>query len=218
MIAGRIVSLAGILLLICPGCQTAGRVSRAARAREDVHLLARWLTGSFSSAEQHAAQPDDYQDIRLHTTAIWTQRPDGPWLYLEQAAATSLDRPYRQRICHLVSIPTGPVECVVYELPGDPLRFAGAGQAPGRFAELAPDQLLLREGCSMMMRRVTDDTFVGGMEGTACQSSLAGAAYATSEASITARRLVTWDRGFDATGQQVWGATKGGYVFKRIAP
>jgi hypothetical protein len=27
--------------------------------------------------------------------------------------------------------------------------------------------------------------------------------------------LVSWDRGFDADGQQVWGAEKGPYVFTR---
>jgi hypothetical protein len=28
--------------------------------------------------------------------------------------------------------------------------------------------------------------------------------------------LVTWDRGFDAEGNQVWGSTDAGYIFKRL--
>lgn len=28
-------------------------------------------------------------------------------------------------------------------------------------------------------------------------------------------RIVSWDRGFDESGSQVWGATAGGYVFLR---
>jgi hypothetical protein len=26
-------------------------------------------------------------------------------------------------------------------------------------------------------------------------------------------KIVSWDRGFDASGAQVWGAEKGGYIF-----
>jgi hypothetical protein len=210
-----------VLCLVClviAGCETTGRKSRTERAREDLQLLARWLTGSFSSAEQHAARPAEFKDIRLHIVPIWTDRLDGPWLYVEQAAADHLEQPYRQRVYHLVSVPTGGVESVVYELPGDPLRFAGAWRSPQRFAALMPDDLVRREGCSMLMRRVMDDTFVGSTSGTSCTSTLQGAAYATSEASLTAQKLVSWDRGFDATDQQVWGATQGGYVFQKTDP
>jgi hypothetical protein len=45
-----------------------------------------------------------------------------------------------------------------------------------------------------------------------------GAAYATSEVTILPDRLVNWDRGFDAPGGQVSGATEGGYVFLKHLP
>ena len=32
---------------------------------------------------------------------IWTNRTDGKWMYVEQAMATKLDKPYRQRVYHL---------------------------------------------------------------------------------------------------------------------
>ena len=50
------------------------------------------------------------------------------------------------------------------------------------------------------------------------RSDLQGAAYAVSEAIISPQGLLTWDRGFDAAGKQVWGATKGGYDFVRQTP
>ena len=49
----------------------------------------------------------------------------------------------------------------------------------------------------------------------ACASDLRGAAYATSEVTITPQFVLSWDRGFDNTGKQVWGATEGPYVFLR---
>jgi len=33
---------------------------------------------------------------------------------------------------------------------------------------------------------------------------------------LTADRMVSWDRGVDAGGRQVWGAERGGYVFDRV--
>ena len=57
--------------------------------------------------------------------------------------------------------------------------------------------------------------FTGGTIGTGCESKLGDAAYATSEVELHQDRLLTWDRGFTAEGEQAWGATKSGYVFVR---
>ena len=82
------------LLVLCTmlGCRATERDPSAA-AR-----LGSWMTGSFSSASQASAAPDDYFDIRLYMVPIWDGRADGPWLYVEQAAASALERPYRQRV------------------------------------------------------------------------------------------------------------------------
>jgi hypothetical protein len=40
-----------------------------------------------------------------------------------------------------------------------------------------------------------------------------GATYATSEVVINKQMLESWDRGWDASGKQMWGATKSGYQF-----
>lgn len=127
----------------------------------------------------------------------------------------------------------------------DPADFAGAWKAPDlHFAHLTPADLELRDGCSIILHPVkhapseepaspvieggrtpqllngradpaVPAEFEGATVGRACISTLAGAAYATSEVLVSEDRLVTWDRGFDAAGQQVWGATAGGYIFVR---
>jgi hypothetical protein len=58
----------------------------------------------------------------------------------------------------------------------------------------------------------------GSTQGDGCASALRGAAYATSEVTLTAGELDSWDRGFDATGNQVWGSTKGAYRFVKESP
>jgi hypothetical protein len=173
------------------------------------------MTGSFSSVEQHRADPDNYRDIRLGMVPIWRDRSDGPWLYVEQAAAASLDRPYRQRVYHLVAESGGAIHSVVYKLPGNPIRYAGAWKETEPLADLGRDDLTILQGCDMVLTRRKDGAFVGRTVGKRCSNTWGGASYATSEATITEEELTSWDRGYDADGRQVWGATAGGYVCKK---
>jgi hypothetical protein len=184
----------------------------AAQAGE-LETLLEWMTGSFGSGAQAAAD-SSYHDIRLEMVPIWTDRDDGPWLYVEQAAAAALERPYRQRVYRVTEPVEGRFASEVFELP-EPLRFAGAWRDPAAFDALAPDSLSRREGCAVHLLRADDGTFTGSTEGPGCQSSLRGAAYATSIVTIGPERIESWDRGFDADGNQVWGAEKGPYLFLR---
>jgi CpeT protein len=179
----------------------------------DLDLLNSWMTGSFSSAVQATEDPDFF-DVSLHMATIWTDRDDGHWLYVEQAMRDYPDQPYRQRVYRLRELAPGLFECQVYTLP-DPTAVVGAWRDEHPLAELRPDDLEVREGCAILMRR-RDDTFVGSTLATLCDSSLRGASYATSEVVVTPDGIVSWDRGFAADGTQVWGATRGGYVFDRI--
>ncbi|MFN0200091.1 MAG: CpcT/CpeT family chromophore lyase, partial [Bacteroidia bacterium] len=51
--------------------------------------------------------------------------------------------------------------------------------------------------------------------GKECPSALRGAKYATSEVVIEKKRIISWDRGFNAKDEHVWGAKNGGYEFVR---
>lgn len=209
-------------VLVCAGCQGMG-ASRSVRGSAELRELTTLMTGSFSSQAQATADPDFF-DIRLHMVPIWPERsgPDAQWLYVEQARGDALDKPYRQRVYKVFPRvdASRTVEFVseVYELPGDPLAYAGWWQTPELFAGLAPEQLKAREGCEVVLRRVKRGVFEGATVGTACVSTLRGAAYASSQVHADKDGLVTWDRGFDKDGTQVWGATKGGYHFQRVGP
>lgn len=181
----------------------------------DYATLSSWLAGSFSSERQSKEDPS-YFDIRLHMTPIWQARSDGQWLYVEQARSDSLDQPYRQRVYCLLDR-GGEFESRVYELPGDePLKFAGAWRDPAKLAGVTPEQLKLKDGCSIFLKRLPDGSFQGSTRGTGCVSTRQGAAYTTSEVTLSADRLASWDRGWDKDGKQVWGAVKAGYQFDRI--
>lgn len=212
--------LAGLLL---GGCRHAaesapptGSESRSASAAS-LAELERYLTGSFSSQAQ-SREDSRFYDIRLEMARIWKERTDGPWLYVEQAAAERLDKPYRQRIYRLRTLEDGRLESQVFLLPGDALRYAGAWKKPELLAEVTPEQLVPREGCSILLEaQGAPRMFRGSTAGTSCPSDLRGAAYATSEVTLRQEGLLTLDRGYDAQGQQVWGSQHGPYRFDRVA-
>ena len=79
--------------------------------------------------------------------------------------------------------------------------------------KISADSLINRQGCAIYLRRIDKNIYKGSTPGKECLSSLRGAAYATSEVTIWPDRLISWDRGWNDKGQQVWGAEKGGYIF-----
>ncbi|MFC1848782.1 chromophore lyase CpcT/CpeT [candidate division CSSED10-310 bacterium] len=184
------------------------------RKSDDLKKLVSWMTGSFSSQEQ--AQTDhDFLDIRLKMVKIWPNRQDGYWLYVEQALATKQERPYRQRVYHVTIQDNATFESAVYTLE-DPLQYAGEWQKRKPLAALTPESLIIRKGCSIILKKEGDEAFAGSTQEKDCVSTLRGAEYATSEVRITPTELVSWDRGFDHNDIQVWGAETGGYIFKKI--
>jgi hypothetical protein len=108
---------------------------------EQLTQLMNWMTGSFSS-EERAEIDTSYYNVSLYMTRIWNENSDGFWIYVEQALATNLERPYRQRIYQLAQKDDSTFESRVYLLP-NAIRFAGAWKSPKVFDKLTPDSLTL---------------------------------------------------------------------------
>jgi CpeT protein len=223
--AGPLVCLP--MLSGCAGSQSTSDAAAVA-ARAEFDELTSWMTGTFSSAAQAKADPE-FRDIVLHMAPIWPERSTAKvrWLYVEQAVAQQPAKPYRQRVYKLSALEDGSLRSDVYTLPEPRLNFVGGAASPAMFTGVAEKDLTLRDGCSIALKRAKVEIsskapgptpFTGGTSGTGCASDLQGAAYAVSEAIISPQGLLTWDRGFDASGKQVWGATKGGYNFVRQTP
>lgn len=191
----------------------AGLLTVPAQAR-DLDTLARWMQGSFDSKAQAAASPD-YYPITLHMRAIWPDAKDGPWLYVEQAVASKPDKPYRQRVYQLVAEADGGFASRVYTL-AEPTAAIGAWQDDARAAALRRDAIELKQGCAVYLAWDYEAKhFAGQTHADDCKSDFRGAAYATSQVTVQGNKVISWDRGFDAKGQYVWGAEKAGYVFDK---
>ncbi len=172
------------------------------------------MTGHFTSKEQSEQDPE-YYNISLHVSPIWKNQ-DGQWLYVEQALTSTQNKPYRQRIYHIQKVNDSILKSTIYTIP-EQADWVGKWDTPESFDSISPDQLEIREGCDVFLKKVSDKKYVGSTQGKNCSSSLNGASYATSIVEISSDQMISWDRGFDASGNHVWGAEKAGYVFKRVS-
>ena len=198
-----------LLLLSTPA------LAQAAESKGSLEELTRFMVGSFSSAEQASQDPKHFFDIRLEVVRIWKDRTDGVWLYVEQSAAETLAKPYRQRVYRLTLLPDGRFRSEIYSFKEEPLKHAGAWKQVSPLGALSPEDLESRKGCAVLLAADGKGGYAGATHAQDCESVLRGAAYATTEVRVDARGMLSWDRGYDRSGKQVWGATEGGYRFTR---
>jgi hypothetical protein len=181
-----------------------------AQFSKDLVKLSKMMQGYYSS-ELQSKSDSAFFDIRLSILPIWTDRKDAIWLYVEQAMSGKENNPYRQRVYKLTETSKGNFESAVYTLKS-PLRFVGNLE---KVNALTPDSLMLREGCAVLLKKSGRKKYIGATAYRKCSSDLRNATYATSEVTLTPKLLASWDRGYDATDKQVWGAIKGGYLFRK---
>jgi CpeT protein len=204
-----------LLLLACGGAPSSDDTAvadDAAIAVED--RLASWLAGEFDSADQ-AATDGAYYAISMRLCPVEVPALGARVLYIEQATMDALDEPYRQRLYVVESVSADVAVSRVYEATRSSTESALVGlcEDPAA-ARIDAADFALRGGCDVVL---TWDgaRFTGGTEGEDCESSLGGAAYATSAVTLTPEALTSWDQGWDDQGEQVWGAVDGPYVFTR---
>ena len=188
-------------------------LTEAANEKTDTELatLFEMMQGSFDSADQEK-QDSTYFNISLRMVQIWPEQ--GNYLYVEQALYSMQDKPYRQRVYKLERTADDVLGSSVYEIPNDSL-WIGKWKTPEAFNSLKPEDLKARQGCTVYLKSDGAGGFEGSTREMTCLSSLRGASYATSTVKVYKDRIESWDQGFDAEGNQVWGAEKGGYVFMK---
>jgi len=180
--------------------------------RETLELAA-LMEGNFNTKNQSLID-SGYFDIRLHMKRIWTEREDAVWLYVEQSAASSPDKPYRQRIYRLTNKDYNLFESAIFEL-AEPHRFVGEWKSPNAGKTIDPESLIPLEGCSVYLKKVGEQMYSGSTVADNCLTDWRGAKHVSSIVTVLKNGLITWDRGFDENDNYLWGAEKAGYFFER---
>lgn len=191
-------------------CGTSKKIALNTNQWDAVNSFGTMLQGEYTS-EAQAKEDSSYFNIYLAMYPIWTERKDGKWFYVEQAMAAKKEKPYRQRVYQIKNGGLDTIISVIYSF-NDPLNFAGAHLDTKKLKLLTFDKLTSKIGCEVYMTKNAQG-YEGGTLGKNCSSTLKDAKYATTVITMTPIMLISWDRGFDEEGKQMWGATKGGYKF-----
>lgn len=137
-------------------------------------------------------------------------------LYAEAARADALWAPYRQAIFQLYDY-HGKVRLRTYEFHNaNVLKEAiiGAWAIPEAFPPLTKDQFI----ATLDIEGTASDTGFTGRTPAPYPTAVGGAVEMTSEIELSANRLVTVDRGYDAQGNIAWGQdATGRYVYSKVA-
>lgn len=201
-------------LVLFAACQSEPKPETVPHDGPNIDLLVDYMRGYYSS-EAQAKRDTSYLSILLAMEPIWNDRNDGAWLYVEQAAAWTPKKPYRQRVYQLEQLSDSTFKSTMYKLADDSL-YIGGHRETSVFDNLSPGQLEQLEGCALTLH-FDGTNFFGSTDGRSCTNTWGEATYATSEARVYPDSLISWDRGYNDAGEQVWGAENGGYHFVKLS-
>jgi hypothetical protein len=207
-------SIIFITLLAVFSCKTETKKTPQ-NTEEKIDLLSELYTvmqGSYNSEIQSEVD-SSYYNISLHMYPIWEGK--GNYLYVEQALNSMQNKPYRQRIYKLNQLTDSTFTSEIYTLAVDSI-WIGKWKTPKAFDSISPKDITLKSGCEVVLKRLAQNLYEGKTGDTTCVSTMNGAAFARSQVDIMEDKIISWDRGFDANGDYVWGAEKGGYIFNKL--
>lgn len=157
------------------------------------------------------------------------QKVPAIFLYQEQALVQRLNQPYRQRFLRIAPSHKPSHSGRQISLQGNPQSIESLSFKPEQpatwvnFCEKSEAERVVQSDaigkpiCSVFLKRSGKD-YVGRTPVDGCPANVRGAVRITNRIVLHSTGMDTWDRGFDSTGKQVWGAKTESYRFRRIQP
>lgn len=190
---------------------------------KEIKTFAAWMTGSFDTFAQVDDDEENNRPYR-HIRAILHVQPvqiaglqDALALYVENQAAETRTKPYRQRVYIIKRNAAGKIIVEIHRIANQD-EVVNAYKNPALLQKITLDKLTHEKGCDMTFERVNKNLFRGsaGLEKT-CKSTLRGATHTVSNTELTPTQLTNLDQGFDDEGNHKWGPPPGtiGHIFRR---
>jgi CpeT/CpcT family (DUF1001) len=158
----------------------------------------------------------NYQRVNVQmTTCKVTLKDDlnSVYLYQEQALATKLNQPYRQRILKIIPLANNLVESKAYKLKNKTQFINFCNQLKDN--KILAKNDLTESVCSVFLRPVVT-IYIGETPPEGCVANVRGAVKITNKIILHSQGMDTFDQGFDAEGKQVWGAVNDSYQFRWV--
>lgn len=179
-------------------------------------VLAR-LQGVMDTSEQ-AEGSDRFVAVQMTTCFIVLDGdvpigyPNAQFVYQEQALMEQLGQPYRQRFLAITPDPeTNSVQSITLR-PPNPEQWVGLCDRSDRDRAISPEAL--GETTCRVFLRPSASGYIGQTPVGGCPASVRGAVRMSNTILLHGDGMDTWDRGFDADGNQVWGATTTPYQYR----
>jgi hypothetical protein len=177
------------------------------------------LVGAMDTSGQANANPDA-PNVRITTCKIRVEdatslnRSQAVFLYQEQALSQRLSQPYRQRFLRIApSANSLGVESAVFK-PPTPKAWIGLCGKPEAERVIQSSDIGV-SNCSVFLQR-SRENYIGETVAGGCPSDYKGAVRIKNRIVLHQAGMDTWDRGFNANGNQVWGAKDKPYQFRWI--
>lgn len=178
------------------------------------------LVGVMDTSAQAAATPKA-PNVRMTTCKVKVENasaslepPSSVFLYQEQALSERLSSPYRQRFLRIAPSADGQsVESRAFK-PSTPETWIGlCERSQAKRVVKAND--LGESVCSVFLKR-SGENYIGETPTKGCPTNHRGAVRTTNTILLHQAGMDTRDRGFDAAGNLVWGATDEPYQFRWV--
>lgn len=193
--------------------------------KSDIFTYTNWISGDFSSYEQ-SQMDSTFDDVYIHNVKFRSDSR-GNWVYTEQGERVD-GIPYRQRV-YIVSVASDTTLIVdtykiktqnFYSSKNESVFFGG----PNLYEKLNLlefDDLEKMVGCSTYIHKRIDDNgdvvyYYGSTNENDCKGTFRGATYTTSEFRVFKTEIISWERGWNDDGMQVWGSETGPYIYTKI--
>jgi hypothetical protein len=212
-------------LSIAIGAMSIGFFSCVAEAQDvsvnaQVASVVSHLVGVMDTSAQAAANPKA-PSVRMTTCKIQVEDSRNSnsafpsvYLYQEQALTQKLNQPYRQRFLQIQpSQDRETVESKSFK-PQRSETVVGLCNKPKEKRTVKLSELG-DSVCSVFLKP-TETGFVGETPSQGCPAKVRGAVKITNRIVLRPEGMDTWDRGYDANGNQVWGAQSDSYQFRWI--
>jgi hypothetical protein len=185
---------------------------------KQVNAVVSHLVGVMDTSAQANANPK-VSNVRMTTCKVQIadstpKSSPSVYLYQEQALNENLNRPYRQRLLQIKPSADGKtVESKSYKLENSQT-IAGLCNKPER-QRIIESSSIEKSVCSVFLKP-SDKGYIGQTPSQGCPANVRGAVRITNTILLHSQGMDTWDRGFDAKGEQVWGATEQSYQYRWV--
>lgn len=205
----------GLALSIGLGWWPLGGQAEPLNLNRQAEEVAERLMGVLDTAVQAKTNPQvaNVRMVSCRVTLVDAPSPEGIWLYQEQAIATNLQAPYRQRFLHITPRPLSQVVRSLAYRPSNPNAWVNLCDQPVANRNVTSKDLG-EAVCSVFLKR-SGDVYIGVTPAIGCPTTARGAIRTTNRVILRSDSMETWDRGYNAQGQQVWGAEGESYQFRR---